>query len=307
MSEPEPASPDRPDDAVSDTAAAETAIDAIDETASPDKDQWSTPPAQPLRTLLSFCALAAAGALYGYVVLNFWSSPWLGIHQRIPYPAYAMLAAAMVAAMTGFRMGLSIWSPHAKLAIAALCFLASVAIGISGGHFVSYTIRGTRNPPFTLKVGLGERFPDFALTDQNGSVHRASEMRSNTATIVMVYRGDFCPFARFELEELTRRAQDFRRAGLAVIAVSTDPAERSKRLAAFLHTDIPLLDDSHESILKPLGLIQSHRNGQPDNAIPAFFIIDRNGVVRWIFTSPFYREQPAPDALLKAARQVLQP
>ena len=307
MSEPEHASPDRPDEVAADTTVAEAAVDGIDETASPDEDQWTPPPAQPLRTLLSLCALAAGGTLYGYVVLNFWSSAWLGIHQRIPYPAYVMLAAALISAMTGFRMGLSIWSPHAKLGIAGLCFLASVAIGIGGGHFVSYTIRGTRNPPFTLKVGPGDRFPDFALADQNGAIHRASGMRSNAATLVMVYRGDFCPFARFELEELTRRAQDFRRAGLAVIAVSTDPPERSKRLAAFLHTDISLLNDSHESILGPLGLIQSHRNGQPNNAIPALFIIDRNGVVRWVFTSPFYREQPAPDALLKAAAQALQP
>src|SRR5208337_1449554 len=100
------------------------------------------------------------------------------------------------------------------------------------------------------------------------------------ATLVYVYRGDYCPFARFELAELTARAGDFGRAGIDTVAISADPIERSKMLAGFLRTKIPLLSDSLESILAPLGLVQHHRNAEPDNAIPAFFIVDRNGVVR---------------------------
>jgi alkyl hydroperoxide reductase subunit AhpC len=76
-------------------------------------------------------------------------------------------------------------------------------------------------------------------------------------------------------------------------------------LAGFLRTKIPLLSDTGETVLAPLGLVQHHRNAEPDNAIPAFFIVDRNGVVRWIFTSPYYRELPRPDTLLDAAKSVI--
>ena len=71
-------------------------------------------------------------------------------------------------------------------------------------------------------------------------------------------------------------------------------------LSAFLHTDIPLLCDEKETLLGPLGLIQHHRNGEPDNAIPAFFLLDPDGVVRWIFTSPYYREMPSIETILAA-------
>ena len=278
-----------------------TSVDETGEMASQEETSRTPPPAQPLRIALSLCALAAGATLYGYVVLNFWASPMLGLHHRIPYPAYLLCAAALILAIAGFAIGLGIWSPHAKLGIAGLGFLTSVVIGMGAGRFVSYTRRATLNPPFVLKLKLGDPFPDFALPDQNGTTHRAADLRSNSGALIMVYRGDFCPFGRLELQELTERTADFRRAGLAVIAISTDPAEKSKRLAAFLHTDIPLLDDSHESLLGPIGLVQHHRNGDPDNAIPAFFVTDRNGVVRWIFTSRYYREQPAPDTLLRAA------
>ncbi|HTY53582.1 MAG TPA: peroxiredoxin family protein [Candidatus Binataceae bacterium] len=262
---------------------------------------WTPPPGQPLRIIISLGALAAAVVLYAYVLLNFWFSPSLGLHQRIPYLAYLLLGASLVSAIVSFGIGLGIWSPHAKLAIAGFGFLASVVIGVGAGRFVSYTLRATLNPPFTLKLKPGDRFPDFALIDQNGVIRRMADLRGRWGALIVVYRGDFCPFARLELQELNARAADFSRAGIALIAISTDPIERSKRLGGFLHTSIPLLDDSHESLLGPLGLIQHHRNGDPDNAIPAFFLIDRDGVVRWIFTSRYYREQPAPDTILRAA------
>ena len=123
--------------------------------------------------------------------------------------------------------------------------------------------------------------------------------------MIYVYRGDYDPFARFELAELTAHADEFRSAGLDTIAISTDQVERSKMLAGFLRTKIPLLSDNSESLIAPLGLVQHHRNGEPDNAIPAFFIVDRDGVVRWIFTSPYYRELPRPDTLLDAAKSSL--
>ncbi len=265
---------------------------------------WMPPPGQPLRIVLGLAGVVGGATLYGYVLLNFWSSPVLGIHERIPYAAFGVLAAALVVCLSGLRIGLGIRSPHAKLGVAGLAFFACIVIGMGAGRFVSYAMRAAVNPRFSLKLRPGERFPDFALADQNGVVHRASDSGSNPATLVMVYRGDFCPFGRFELHELTERERDFERAGVAIIAVSADPAERSQRLAAFLHTDIPLLSDPKGLLLGPLGLLQHHRGAEPDTAIPAFFLTDRDGVVRWIFTSPYYREQPNPDAILEAAGAV---
>jgi len=281
-----------------DPASAE-GIDAA--LAEEDDLRWTPPPGQPLRILASIAALSAAVVLYAYVLLNFWSSPSLGLYQHIPYFAYFLLTAALVVAILGFGLALGIWSPHAKLAIAGFSFLAAVVIGVSSGRFISYTLRATRNPPFTLNLKVGDRFPDFALPDQNGTTHRTSDLISNSGALIVVYRGDLCPFARLELQQLSERAADFKKAGLDVVAISLDPAENSRRLAAFLNTNIPLLSDSHETLLGPLGLVQHHRNADPDNAIPALFLIDHGGVVRWIFTSPYYREQPSPDTILRAA------
>ena len=96
----------------------------------------------------------------------------------------------------------------------------------------------------------------------------------NSGSLVVVYRGDFDPFARYELSELNAHHADSLIEGLKIIAISADPVDRSKMLSAFLRTDIPLLSDEKETLLAPLGLIQHHRDGEPDNAIPAFFVLD---------------------------------
>ncbi len=154
---------------------------------------------------------------------------------------------------------------------------------------------------------MGDRFPYFRLADQNNVIHDSAMFAASPLTLVVVYRGDFCPFARFELGELTRVREQFRNAGVQIVAVSADPPQRSTMLARFLHTDLPLLSDSSESLLGPLGLVQHYGNHQPDSAIPAFMLVDRSGQVRWIFTSPYYREQPPPQKILGAVHALRKP
>jgi peroxiredoxin len=231
-------------------------------------EEWSTPPFQLGRALAALALTALGFGLYEYVLVSFWSSPSLGIYDRIPWPAYAIFAAALILALAAVRVAFGMYSPHAKLGFGMLAFLACVAIGVSGGRFVSYTMRGTRNPPFALGVHPGDKFPSFSLLDQNGKSVEGPAVGGAGATLIYIYRGDFCPFSRYALATLTKMQPEFESARVATLAVSADPIERSKYLSGYLRTSIPLLSDSSESILKPLGLVQTHRDGEPDSAIP---------------------------------------
>ena len=203
----------------------------------------STPPFQPLRAIGSVILIACGFGLYEYLLVSFWSVPWMGIHDRVPWPAFAIALAALVLSIAGLRLALGLASPHAKLGFGLFAFLACIVVGAGGGRFVSYAMRATLNPPYKLTLAVGQRFPNFALTDQNDTIQRGPLPSEAGATLVYVYRGDYDPFARFELAELTAHADDFKRAGVDTIAISTDQIERSKMLAGFLRTKIPLLSD----------------------------------------------------------------
>ncbi|HUO04534.1 MAG TPA: redoxin domain-containing protein [Candidatus Binataceae bacterium] len=274
-----------------------------EEPAAPDFEEWIVPAFQPLRAIAALILTAIGFGLYEYVLTSFWSVPWMGIHDATPWPAYGFLAVAIIAALAGLRAAISIQSPHAKLGFAMLAFLACAAVGVGGGRFVSYTIRGTLNPPFQLKLKPGDHFPMFGLADWTGAIHHGPAPLAD-AMLIYIYRGDYCPFARFELADLTAHQDDFRRAGAEIVAISSDPIERSKMLSRYLNTEIPLLSDPAETVIGPLGLVQHHINGDPDNAIPAFAIVDKNGIVRWTFAPAHYSELPWPDELLAAVRSV---
>jgi peroxiredoxin len=278
--------------------------------ATPDAEpeiEWGTPPFQPIRALSALALTAAGFAIYELVLLNFWSSESLGIHERIPWPSYLLIALALLVTLAGVRVALSIWSPHAKMGFSLLAIFAAVAVGIGGGRFVSYTMRGTLNPPYHLTLAVGDQFPAFTLTDQKGTAHDGPVSPGAKAMLVYVYPGDYDAFARHEIGDLTALRPELRRSGADVIAISTDSIDRSKMLSGYLHTDIPLLSDEKENVVGPLGLVQKHRNGEPDNAIPAFFVVDSTGEIRWIFSSPYYRELPPSDALIAAVRSVIEP
>src|SRR5271167_3326475 len=134
-------------------------------------EPWVTPPFQPLRAIGAVIVMACGFGLYDYVLVSFWSVPWMGIHERIPWPAFALAAAAIVLSLAGLGLALGLDSPHAKLGFGLLAFLACIVVGAGGGRFVSYAMRVTVNPPFTLNLAVGQRFPTFALADQNGSIH----------------------------------------------------------------------------------------------------------------------------------------
>src|SRR5713101_796268 len=135
-------------------------------------DSWITPPFQPLRALGAALLAGGGFGLYEYVLLSFWSAPWMGIHSRIPWPAFALLALAMIATVVGIRLALRLDSPHAKLGFGLFAFLACVVVGMGGGRFISYAMRGTLHPPYKLNLAVGQRFPAFALPDQHGAIHR---------------------------------------------------------------------------------------------------------------------------------------
>src|SRR5277367_1709738 len=150
-------------------------------------ESWIAPPFQPLRAIGAIILIASGFGLYEYVLVSFWSVAWMGIHDRVPWPAFALALAAIVLSIAGLRLALGLASPHARLGFGVFAFLACIVVGAGGGRFISYAMRVTVNPPFTLKLQVGQQFPNFALTDQNDSIHHGPASAGAGATLIYVY------------------------------------------------------------------------------------------------------------------------
>ena len=209
--------------------------------------------------------------------------------------AYLLIALSLILGLAALRTALGLWSPHAKLAIAGIALLACLTFGVGGGRFVSYTLRGTLNPPFKLKLHVNDRFPDFRLADQNDQSHDGDIFSASPRTLVVGLPRRLRPVCQVRVGRTLTNAGAVSQSRRTNRRAQRRPPATLHDAGALSPDSIAALSDPGESLLGPLGLVQHYANGQPDSAIPAFFLVDRNRRVKWIFTSPYYREQPATD------------
>ncbi len=84
---------------------------------------------------------------------------------------------------------------------------------------------------------------DFELPDQNGDRFGLGAELSRGAVVLVFYRADWCPYCNGQLVELARAHDDFREAGAALAAISTDAIGAGAGLTEKLGLPFALLSD----------------------------------------------------------------
>lgn len=87
--------------------------------------------------------------------------------------------------------------------------------------------------------------------------------------------------------------------------MSVDSPETSRRLKQRLESRIRFLSDPEGRLLDAIGI--RHREGRADGgdiAFPTAVLVDRGGIVRWIFHADTYRQRAHPDDVFAAIEQL---
>jgi len=121
------------------------------------------------------------------------------------------------------------------------------------------------------------------------------KLKGKTAVVVF-YRGAWCPSCREQLAQFQDRLDEIENRGAKLMAVSADSATDSKALAARLGLNFPLFSDPTLDIAAKYGVRQTER----DIALPALFIIDANGKVRFARIAEHSADRPSVDDVLQA-------
>jgi len=100
---------------------------------------------------------------------------------------------------------------------------------------------------------------------------------------------------------------DLQKSGLAIVAISVDPPEASRRLKEELHLPFPLLSDVDGRVIALYALTHSAGNDGKDISRPAEYLLDENGVIRWAAFSETVNARTHPEAILEAQRRYLSP
>ena len=97
---------------------------------------------------------------------------------------------------------------------------------------------------------------------------------------------------------------EFDARGVRVVGISIDPPEINRRQSQKLGFTFPLLSDPDAKIIRRYDVL--HPGAGPkgtDVARPAEFLLDSNGVVRWVNLTENIAVRARPDQVLEALNQ----
>jgi peroxiredoxin len=166
---------------------------------------------------------------------------------------------------------------------------------------------------------VGDRAPRFRLPSATGEPVALDDLLARGPVVLTFYRGAWCPYCNIALRALQRHHDAVTARGARLVAVSPQVPDESLSLAerhalAFdvlsdvgsgtarqygLAFDLP---DDLAAVYERLGIdLQRVNGGHPRTLpLPATYVVDPTGVIRWAFVDTDYTRRAEPADILAA-------
>ena len=168
-------------------------------------------------------------------------------------------------------------------------------------------------------LARGALAPEFELHDQDGERLSSPEVLATSGLVVCFFRGRWCPFCVGQLEAMNLVLPQIAAAGATLVAISPQTVRQSFFMADQHKLRFPLLSDGRNQVARRFGLVYQVpeyqrsvyqrafvnlpvANGDDswELPIPATYIVDRDGMVRYAALDADYSVRPEPAELLAA-------
>jgi peroxiredoxin len=167
-------------------------------------------------------------------------------------------------------------------------------------------------------LAVGSQAPPFELQDHNGVNVRPTELPGKTSVVICFFRGRWCPFCVGQMEAMNLLVPQIHKAGATLFGISPQTVQQSFFMVDQHKLRFPLLSDRNNETARDFGLVyrvpdyqQSvyrrsfvnlpHVNGDDswELPIPATYILDRDGIIRYASMNADYSERPEPADILE--------
>ena len=177
----------------------------------------------------------------------------------------------------------------------------------------------------TNPLVVGDRIPSVQVADSDGRQIDLSELTAEKPTVIIFYRGGWCPYCTTHLGAVGAVESRLIDMGYQVIAISTDRPEKVGESEEEHDFTYRLLSDSKMDAARAFGIAfkvddetieQYHEygidlvdaSGETHHLlpVPAVFIAGTDGVIRYAYSNPDYTIRLEPEGLLEAAEGAIE-
>jgi peroxiredoxin len=158
---------------------------------------------------------------------------------------------------------------------------------------------------------IGETLPEATLLDENGESVNLNEEIAKKKTVLVFYRGGWCPYCNMQLSSLAATEKDILELGYQIIAVSPDDYQNLKPSVDKNKTGYRLYSDADGSFIKNLGIgftpnerttnyIATKTVGKATEVlpVPTVLVLNEQGEILFEYISPNYKQRISPELLL---------
>lgn len=170
---------------------------------------------------------------------------------------------------------------------------------------------------------IGAAAPEVSVQDETGKEISLRSITKGKNTVLVFYRGGWCPFCSTHLQGLAEAQEQLTKLGYQIVAISPDSpenlktAEKKGDLGYALYSDPSLaaadafgisftLDAKTLKAYKGYGIDLAKTSGgaNPDRLpVPAVFLVGKDNSIRFAYVNPDYETRISSELLLAAAKQ----
>lgn len=168
---------------------------------------------------------------------------------------------------------------------------------------------------------ISSEIPDVELKNIDGETIRLKELVSLKPAILVFYRGGWCPYCNQQLSDLHKIEDQLYEIGYQLLAISPDRPEKLRSTLNNSDLGYTLLSDSPMNASKAFGIafkvdqetVDQYRSIGLDLEgdsgydhhllpVPSVYILNTDGIVKFNYVNPNYKERISGDVLLAAAK-----
>lgn len=167
----------------------------------------------------------------------------------------------------------------------------------------------------------GQSIPKFSLNDANGSTINTDALFAQKNTILIFYRGGWCPYCNVHLKEMGEIEQKLVDLGYQIVAISPDAPSNLKNTEAKDSLHYTLLSDSKTALIQKMGIAffgpekykkmfneaSNSENTEGVLPVPSVFFVDKTGKVAFSYVDPNYKKRISGKLILAIASNLDMP
>ena len=173
-------------------------------------------------------------------------------------------------------------------------------------------------------ISVGETIPDVTLASSFGHKTDLQDLVSEKPTLLIFYRGGWCPYCNTHLSQLVEIENRLYDMGIQIVGISPDRPEYLQESTMEYELSYQLLSDSDMAASKEFGLafrvdsttINRYKNNGMDLAeragedhyllpVPAAFLVDTDGIIQYRYFNPDYKIRAGNEELLTASEKLM--